>query len=118
MNCDDMRDEYDFSNAERSKFHQPNASLAPPLDLEPEVLAFLTAGAEARGITLSELVNTLLKIQSFGDRPTEALFRDERVRQFAGIARAAKRIEPAGETQGRPEGLSFDPDQRSMADYS
>jgi len=26
-------------------------------------------------------------IRSFGDKPTESLFRDERVRQFAGIAR-------------------------------
>jgi len=30
-------------------------------------------------------------IRSFGDKRTEALFRDERVRQFEGIARAAKR---------------------------
>jgi hypothetical protein len=61
MNSDDMRDEYDFSKADRGKFHRPNATLAPPLDLEPEILAFLTARAEARGVTLSELVNTLLK---------------------------------------------------------
>src|SRR5262249_7664760 len=61
MNSDDMRDEYDFSKAERGKFHRPNASLAPPVDLEPEVLAFLTARAEARGVTLSELINALLK---------------------------------------------------------
>ena len=61
MNSDDMRDEYDFSKAERGKFHRPNASLAPPIDLEPEVLAFLIARAQARGVTLSELVNALLK---------------------------------------------------------
>ena len=61
MNSDDMKNEYDFSKAERGKFHRPNASLAPPLDLDPEVLAFLTARADARGITLSELVNALLK---------------------------------------------------------
>jgi proteic killer suppression protein len=30
-------------------------------------------------------------IRSFGDKATEALFRDERVRQFEGIARRAKR---------------------------
>jgi toxin HigB-1 len=30
-------------------------------------------------------------IRSFGDRHTEAMFRDERVRQFEGIARSAKR---------------------------
>jgi hypothetical protein len=61
MSSDDMRDEYDFSKAERGKFHRPNASLAPPIHLEPEVLAFLTARAQARGISLSELVNALLR---------------------------------------------------------
>jgi hypothetical protein len=61
MTPDDMKDEYDFSKAERGKFHRPNAMLAPPVHLDPEVLAFLTARAQARGITLSELVNTLLK---------------------------------------------------------
>ena len=61
MSSDDMRDEYDFSKAERGKFHRPNASPAPPIHLEPEVLAFLTARAQARGISLSELVNALLR---------------------------------------------------------
>ena len=35
--------------------------LTPPVHLDPEVLAFLTARAEARGISLSELVNALLE---------------------------------------------------------
>jgi hypothetical protein len=61
MNSDDIRDEYDFSKAERGKFHRPGASLAAPLDLDPQVLAFLTARAEARGVSLSELVNALLR---------------------------------------------------------
>lgn len=61
MNSDNMRDEYDFSKSERGKFHRPNASLAPPIHLEPEVLAFLTARAAARGVSLNELVNALLK---------------------------------------------------------
>jgi hypothetical protein len=55
-----MRDEYDFSKAERGRFNRPNAVL-PPIHLDPEVLAFLTKRAEARGVSLSELVNTLLK---------------------------------------------------------
>jgi hypothetical protein len=58
---DDMRDEYDFSKAERRKFYRRDAVLAPPVHLEPEVLAFLAARAQARGMTLSELVNALLK---------------------------------------------------------
>jgi len=61
MTPDDMRDEYDFSKAERGKFHRPDAMLVPPVHLDPEVLAFLTARAQARGISLSELVNALLK---------------------------------------------------------
>jgi hypothetical protein len=56
-----MRDEYDFSKSVRGKFHRPNAALAPPIHLEPEVLAFLTARAAARGVSLSKLVNALLK---------------------------------------------------------
>ena len=56
-----MRDEYDFSKAEQGKFYRPDADLTPPVHLEPEVLAYLTARAQARGVSLSELVNALLK---------------------------------------------------------
>ncbi len=56
-----MKDEYDFSKAERGKFYRRDAILVPPVHLDPEVLAFLTARAKARGISLTELVNALLK---------------------------------------------------------
>ena len=56
-----MKDEYDFSNAERGRFYRADAVLARPVHLDPEVLAFLSARAEARGVSLSELVNALLK---------------------------------------------------------
>lgn len=56
-----MRDEYDFSRAERGRLYRAGAVLVPPVHLEPDVLAFLTARAEARGVSLSELVNALLK---------------------------------------------------------
>jgi len=56
-----MKDEYDFSKAERGRFHRPDALLTPPVHLEPEVLDFLASRADARGISLSELVNALLK---------------------------------------------------------
>jgi len=56
-----MKDEYDFSNAERGRFYRADAVLAPPVHLDPEVLTFLSARAEARGVSLSELVNALLK---------------------------------------------------------
>ena len=56
-----MKDEYNFSKAERGRFYRRDAVLVPPVRLEPEVLAFLTARAQARGIRLNELVNELLK---------------------------------------------------------
>ncbi len=56
-----MKDEYDFSKAERGRFSSPDAVLMPPVHLDPEVMAFLTARAEARGVSVSELVNALLK---------------------------------------------------------
>ena len=56
-----MKDEYDFSNAERGKFFRPNLRLIPPVRLEPEVLDFLASSAQARGTTVNELVNQLLK---------------------------------------------------------
>ena len=56
-----MKDEYDFSNAERGKFYRPNLRLIPPLRLEPEVLDFLATRAKERGVTLNQLLNQLLK---------------------------------------------------------
>jgi hypothetical protein len=56
-----MKDEYDSSKGQRGRFHRPDAVLIPPVHLDPEVLEFLTARAAARGVTLSELVNALLK---------------------------------------------------------
>ena len=56
-----MKNEYDFSKAERGRFTRPDAVLAPPVHLDADVLAFLTARAEAQGISLDELVNRLLK---------------------------------------------------------
>ncbi|MDR3470028.1 MAG: hypothetical protein P4M07_29220 [Xanthobacteraceae bacterium] len=56
-----MKDEYDFSNAERGKFFREGARLVPPVHLDPEVLDYLSQRAAARGISLSVLVNTLLR---------------------------------------------------------
>jgi len=56
-----MKDEYDFSKAQRGRFYRKDAVLVPPVHLDPEVLAFLTARAKAHGIPLSDLVNELLK---------------------------------------------------------
>jgi hypothetical protein len=42
-----MKDEYDFSNAERGKFYRPGAQLIPPVHLDPEILNYLSARPEA-----------------------------------------------------------------------
>lgn len=56
-----MKDEYDFSKAQRGKFYRPNLRLIPPVRLEPEVLDFLATRAQERGTTVNQLVNQLLK---------------------------------------------------------
>ena len=56
-----MKDEYDFTNAERGKFCHPDVRLIPPVRLEPEVLDFLATSAKKRGTTVNLLVNQLLK---------------------------------------------------------
>lgn len=56
-----MKDGYDFSAAERGKFCPPDAQSIPPVHLDPDVLAWLADRASARGVSLSGLVNDLLK---------------------------------------------------------
>jgi proteic killer suppression protein len=48
-------------------------------------------------------------IRSFGDKHTEALFRDEFVRQFKGIVRPAKRKLEAVNAASRLEDLMVPP---------
>jgi proteic killer suppression protein len=48
-----------------------------------------------------------MRIRSFRDKQTQALFRDERVRQFEGIARAAKRKPEAVNAGSRLEDLKL-----------
>ena len=51
-------------------------------------------------------------IRSFGDRRTEALFNDERVPEFQGFARAAKRKLEALNAAARLEDLRIPPSNR------
>lgn len=51
-------------------------------------------------------------IRSFGDKRTEALFRDEFVRHFQGIARPAKRKLEAINAAGRLDDLRVPPANR------
>jgi toxin HigB-1 len=51
-------------------------------------------------------------IRSFGDKATEALFHDERVRQFEGVARRAKRKLEALHAANRLDDLTTPPSNR------
>jgi proteic killer suppression protein len=51
-------------------------------------------------------------IRSFGDKATEALFRDERVRQFEGIVRRAKRKLESVNAASRLVDLAIPPSNR------
>jgi proteic killer suppression protein len=51
-------------------------------------------------------------IRSFGDKLSEALFRDERMRQFTGFARVAKRKLEAVNAATRLEDLMIPPSNR------
>ncbi|MBT3200166.1 MAG: hypothetical protein HN350_09635 [Phycisphaerales bacterium] len=56
-----MEEQYDFSKAERGKFHRPDAKLNIPVYLESEVQAFIDKIAEARQSDTSTVVNQLLR---------------------------------------------------------
>lgn len=51
-------------------------------------------------------------IRSFGDKPTEALFADDFVREFQGMARCAKRKLEALNAASRLEDLKAPPSNR------
>ena len=56
-----MREEYDFSKAERGKFYKPDAKVQLPVYLDDDVQATLVSIANATGKDFSTLVNELLK---------------------------------------------------------
>jgi len=56
-----MKPEYDFKKGVRGQFHRPDAAMQIPVYLEPEVLAFLSAKAEKKGVEVDRIVNDLLK---------------------------------------------------------
>ncbi|NWH06994.1 hypothetical protein HXW94_18820 [Desulfobacter latus] len=58
----DMRDEYDFSKAERGKFYRQNSKLNIPIYLvDQDVLDFVKKIASKKGIDRSTVVNDLIK---------------------------------------------------------
>ncbi len=56
-----MKKEYDFTNAERGKFHHVGAKLNMPVYLDEEVLAFIQDIAQKRKMDASSVVNQLLR---------------------------------------------------------
>lgn len=54
-----MKPEYNFEEGVRGRFHRPGATLQIPVYLDPEVLAFLSAKAEKKGV--DRIVNDFLK---------------------------------------------------------
>ena len=55
-----MKPEYDFSRSERGKFFRPNAEVRLPIYLNSDVQT-LTERAAEKGVSLGDMVNTLLK---------------------------------------------------------
>ena len=56
-----MKEEYDFSNAERGRFYRPDAQLNIPVYLDPDIENWFAEKAKAKGVNLQSLVNDLLR---------------------------------------------------------
>lgn len=66
-----MQDEYDFSNAERGRFHRSETALQLPIYLDPDVREYLAVRAKAKGIEINQLVNEMLRENMRADRDGE-----------------------------------------------
>jgi len=60
-----MKEEYDFSNAERGKFYRPDTQLNIPVYLDKDIENWFTEKAKAKGVDLQSLVNELLRKDKF-----------------------------------------------------
>ncbi len=56
-----MREEYDFSKAERGKFYHPDAELRLPVQLSRDVLRQLLERARSTGVEFNQIINDALK---------------------------------------------------------
>ena len=56
-----MRKEYDFSNAERGKFFDSNARINLPIYLDDEILSFVQDIAIRRKTDVTSIVNQILR---------------------------------------------------------
>ncbi len=57
-----MKKQYDFSTGERGKFSNPSTEFNLPIYLEPEVALFIKGIAEKNNMDMSNIVNSLLRI--------------------------------------------------------
>jgi hypothetical protein len=55
-----MKEEYDFSNGERGKFYNKDATFNLPVYLDPEIESFIAKLAKEQKKNMSEIVNALL----------------------------------------------------------
>ncbi len=56
-----MKDEYDFSQAERGKFYHPDAELHIPVYLEPDIAMILEQLAQKKQVDVATVVNGWLR---------------------------------------------------------
>lgn len=56
-----MKQEYDFSHAEQSKFYYPNSKFNLPIYLDSDVEEFITNLADKKNVDISVLVNEWLR---------------------------------------------------------
>jgi hypothetical protein len=56
-----MKKEYDFSKAERGKFHRPDANFFMPIYLDAEVQSYVQKIADAKKTDVNAVVNELLR---------------------------------------------------------
>ena len=56
-----MKEEYDFSNGVRGKFHNPDGEFNLPIYLEPDVAEFVQKLSSEKQLDRSQIVNRLLK---------------------------------------------------------
>lgn len=56
-----MKQEYDFSQAERGKFYHPDAQFHIPVYLEPDIAEFLQQLADKKEMDVTTVVNGWLR---------------------------------------------------------
>ncbi len=56
-----MKEEYDFSKAEKGKFYRKNVKLRLPVYLEPKILQFIEDIAKNKKKDISSVVNEIIE---------------------------------------------------------